>query len=250
MILKRWLIVCGLLVGFCPPWGTTSIFAQDDVAPMSKADSLGVSKKHLSWGQRYYKAGQFEDAEAQLLKAWDHNPTRGTITRYLARTYNKTENYEEAIKWYRLAAEQGYALAQTNIGLMYEVGEGVNQNYEEAIKWYHLAAEQGFSGAQSKLGLMYESGKGVMQNYEKAVQLYRQSAEQGNLLGQKYLGVMHVLGQGVKKDYNIAYMWFFLSGSKGNKNSLKSMLKIETEMTSEQIKIAQEMARNWKPTKK
>jgi len=97
---------------------------------------------------------------------------------------------------------------------------------------------------------MYENGKGVMQNYEKAVKLYRQSAEQGNLLGQKYLGVMHVLGQGVKKDYNIAYMWFFLSGSKGNKDALKSIQKIEIEMTSEQIKTAQEMARNWKPTKK
>lgn len=104
MILKRYLIVCGLLIGFCAHWGTTSAFAQEE-APLSKADSLNTSKKHLAWGNRYYKSGQYEDAEAQFLKSWNFNPTRATTARYLGRTYNKTENYEEAIKWYQKAIE-------------------------------------------------------------------------------------------------------------------------------------------------
>ncbi len=65
---------------------------------------------------------------------------------------------------------------------MYENGQGVQQDYEEAIKWYRLGAKQGLAGAQSNLGLMYESGKGIMQDHKEAVRLYRQSAEQGNVL--------------------------------------------------------------------
>ena len=53
------------------------------------------------------------------------------------------QDYKEAIKWYRLAAEQGNANAQYNLGLMYDNGEGVPQDYKEAVKWYRLAAEQG-----------------------------------------------------------------------------------------------------------
>ena len=53
------------------------------------------------------------------------------------------QDYAEAVKWYRLAAEQGYAKAQNNLGVRYENGEGVLQDYAEAMKWYRLAAEQG-----------------------------------------------------------------------------------------------------------
>ena len=52
-------------------------------------------------------------------------------------------NYAEAVKWYRIAAEQGDADAQFNLGLLYNNGDGVTQNYTEAAKWYHKAAEQG-----------------------------------------------------------------------------------------------------------
>ena len=48
------------------------------------------------------------------------------------------------MKWYRLAAEQGYDIAQYNLGVMYENGQGVPQDYKEAVKWYRLAAEQGY----------------------------------------------------------------------------------------------------------
>ena len=53
------------------------------------------------------------------------------------------QDYAEAVKWYRLAAEQGDADAQYNLGLMYDNGNGVPQDYKEAVKWYRLAAEQG-----------------------------------------------------------------------------------------------------------
>jgi uncharacterized protein len=50
-----------------------------------------------------------------------------------------------------LAANQGYALAQYGLGFMYTNGQGVPQDYVEAVKWYRLAAEQGHAVAQGSL---------------------------------------------------------------------------------------------------
>ena len=58
------------------------------------------------------------------------------------------QDYTEAVKWYRLAAKQGYASAQFNLGVMYDNGWGVPQDYNEAVKWYRLGAEQGDASAQ------------------------------------------------------------------------------------------------------
>ena len=55
------------------------------------------------------------------------------------------------MKWYRLAAEQGYADAQNNLGVCYHNGKGVAKNRATAIRWYKKAAAQGNSTAQDNL---------------------------------------------------------------------------------------------------
>jgi TPR repeat protein len=61
---------------------------------------------------------------------------------------------KEAIKWYRLAVDQGDTSAQYNLGLMYDNGEGVPEDDEEAVKWYRLAAKRGVIAAQDRLNEM------------------------------------------------------------------------------------------------
>ena len=53
------------------------------------------------------------------------------------------ENHQEAVKWYRMAAEQGHATAQFTLGDMYVKGEGVLEDYVQAYAWFILAATQG-----------------------------------------------------------------------------------------------------------
>ena len=48
------------------------------------------------------------------------------------------QDYKEAIKWYRLSAEQGYADAQYDLGLMYLGELGGMQDKEEAERWMRL----------------------------------------------------------------------------------------------------------------
>ena len=57
-------------------------------------------------------------------------------------------DYAEAVKWYRMAAEQGDAKAQTNLGLMYDKGDGVPQDYAEAYAWFFVAATGGSINAE------------------------------------------------------------------------------------------------------
>ncbi len=52
---------------------------------------------------------------------------------------------------YRLAAEQGNAYAQFNLGFMYDNGQGVPKDYKTAVKWYRLAAKQRYAPAQYNL---------------------------------------------------------------------------------------------------
>ena len=49
---------------------------------------------------------------------------------------------------------------------MYRSGKGLDQNYEEAVKWWRKAADQGNTKALCKLGTAYYKGKGTEQNYK------------------------------------------------------------------------------------
>lgn len=60
------------------------------------------------------------------------------------------QNYAEAVKWRRLAAEQGDAVAQVALGAMYALGNGVPQNYIQSYLWYSLAAAQGHTEIANK----------------------------------------------------------------------------------------------------
>jgi len=60
--------------------------------------------------------------------------------------------FRQAAKWYLAAAEQGYAAAQYNLGLMKRQGRGVSQSDADANAWFRKAADQGHKHAAHKLG--------------------------------------------------------------------------------------------------
>ena len=148
---------------------------------------------------------------------------------------------QEAVKWFRLSAEQGNAKAQYNLGAMYANGEGVPQDYKEAVKWYRLSAEQGDAKAQNNI---YQLAK---KNIPEALQFLVKDAKDGIDKAQNKLGEVYSQGLGLPQSYLDAHMWFNLSGSQGNRGAIRNRNKMERKMSPEQIVQAQEMARNWKP---
>ncbi len=153
------------------------------------------------------------------------------------------QDYAEAVKWYRLAAAQGLAQAQVNLGLMYDIGLGVIQDYAEAGKWYRLAAAQGDAYAQFRTGVMYGNGQGVVQDYPEAVKWYRLAAAQGLAQAQVNLGAMYGNGEGVIQDYVRAHMWANLAASQGNKIAAENRELNAKTMTPQQIGEAEKLAR-------
>ena len=87
-------------------------------------------------------------------------------------------DYATALHELKPLAEQGNSDAQAFLGLMYRDGRGIPQNYAEAVKWYRKAAEQGeattlegrrtIAMAQLMIGTMYLYGWGAPQNYVRA----------------------------------------------------------------------------------
>ncbi|MFZ1640333.1 MAG: tetratricopeptide repeat protein [Candidatus Contendobacter sp.] len=133
---------------------------------------------------------------------------------------NGEDSYEQgdhaaALKWYRKAADQGYAPAQINLGSMYAEGEGVPRDLQEALKWYHKAADQGDASAEFSLGMLYEQGEGVPQDFEEALRWYRKAADQGDALAQVNLGSMYAEGQGVPRDFQEALKWYRKAADQG-----------------------------------
>ena len=85
----------------------------------------------------------------------------------LAIMYIEAANYSKAAEWYAKAADQGYALSQINLGLMYEVGLGVEQDYYMAGILYLRAAKQGNEVAQELLNDLINSKADILMKDER-----------------------------------------------------------------------------------
>ena len=158
-------------------------------------------------------------------------------------TAYQSGDYATALREWKPLAEQGDAVAQNNLGVMYENGQGVSENDKTAVKWYRLAAEQEFANAQYNLGVMYDEGRGVPENDKTAVKWYRLAAEQGHTKSQFNLGAMYEMGKGVKPDNVYAYMWYNIAASSGNETASKNRDIVAEEMTPSRLKFAQIVAR-------
>ena len=151
-------------------------------------------------------------------------------------------DFSTALRGFRLAAEQGYASAQFNLGVMYDTDEGVPEDDVEAVRWFRLAAEQGHAGAQFNLGVIYSNGEGVPEDDVEAVRWYRLAAEQGDALAQATLGLMYDTGEGVPENTVKAYTWYSIAAAQGEADARTLREGAAERMTRSQITEGQSLA--------
>lgn len=94
------------------------------------------------------------------------------------------QDYQQAVHWYRKAAEQGDAQAQCNLGLTYMF----DFEYAQAFYWIKKAADQGNAQALNSLGHMYQNGDGVEVDQKLALECFQKAAEKGFIRAQIELG--------------------------------------------------------------
>lgn len=112
-----------------------------------------------------------------------------------------------------------------------------------SVQFLEPLAAQGNAVAQFNLGVLYDTGRGVWQDYVLAAQWYRKAAKQGHAAAQFNLGGLYYEGQGVPKDLVRASMWFTLAGIAGFDGATRNRNSVATLLTADQIATVQQMAR-------
>lgn len=189
------------------------------------------------------------DADIQELEAAaDAGEVSAQITLAVAYEHglsNCKEDQKKATYWFNKAADNGVVSAQHEMGVRYFIGKGVRQNELEAIKFFKLAAEQNSSECQLNLGRIYCLGYGVpvdlrlglswlaraavnkqpesmrllagyyrsgclhlKQNLATAFSWYKKAAELGDAYSQYNLAVMYHNAEGCESDPQAAFYWF------------------------------------------
>ena len=139
------------------------------------------------------------------------------------------QDYAQAAVWWRKAAEQGIGQAQSNLGVLYFNGQGVRQDNAQAAFWYQKAGDLCDADAQHNLGLLYYAGKGVPQNYAQAAAWLRKAAEQGHAPSQLRLGILYNQGQGVPQDNAQAAFWYRKAADQGHADAQFMLTQIHDE---------------------
>lgn len=120
-----------------------------------------------------------------------------------------------------------------------------HNDYAKAARLFRPLADQGIAGAQTMLGSMYLVGQGVSRNHNEAMRLFRLAARQGDAGGQDGLGLVYEEGGGAPKDYVRAYMWYALAAASGDPYAdmfAQHRDKLAGQMTQDQIAAARALA--------
>jgi TPR repeat protein len=113
----------------------------------------------------------------------------------------------EAVKYYRIAAENGDSQAMVNIGWCCEHGIGIDEDLVQAASWYRMSADRGYDRGCYLYGRCLRSGTPVGQNDEEPVRYFKIAAGQGNALARRALADMYEKGEWIPQNEEEAQDW-------------------------------------------
>jgi TPR repeat protein len=125
-------------------------------------------------------------------------------------------DYATAYGIWKPLAEQGFAGAQHNIGVLYRYGLGVEKDFSLAVKWFGRAAAQGDADAELALGDLYAEYSTSKEDDAAAAKWYRAAAEHGLAEAERKLGMLYGEGRGVPQDQAEAAKWFARAAEAGD----------------------------------
>ena len=82
------------------------------------------------------------------------------------------QDYNQAMRYYQIAADQGESQAQENLGYCYYYGRNGEKDYEKAYYYFSLGAFAGLLGSLYKIGDMFRNGYYVERNAREAFNIY------------------------------------------------------------------------------
>lgn len=161
-----------------------------DPSAMTLLGALLIDQGQWKQGRRWLQsaaADRYPDAMYRLAKLYQNG-------KYLE------PDYPTAMQWFRLAADQGNAVAANEVGLLFLTGQGVRQDDRQAIRWFRRAAAADLPAGQANLANMYLQGRGVEPNPRLAAEWLRVAADRDEPSARCVLGLLYANGHGVERD--------------------------------------------------
>ena len=126
-----------------------------------------------------------------------------------------------------LGADQGDPEAMYCYGQRLKKGQGVKADVEQAIKYFKDAAEKGHANSMNWLGHIYEKGDGVPADVAEAVRWNTQSAEAGDSWAQTKMGMRCLKADGVDADDEAARKWLGMAAKQGAKAAISKLAELD-----------------------
>lgn len=140
------------------------------------------------------------------------------------------DRYDMAFKAYQWAANHGNAVAQYNLGLMYEQGKGRLVDLMLAKSWYEKAAIQGEKHAMVQLASLFAHGEGgIARDETQALAWYKKSALLGDCDALYHLGMCAEQGQGLQKNNQEALRYYMAAANQGHVNAIQAVARLQQQ---------------------
>ena len=200
-----------------------------------------------------------------LISSWVLKPLVAGYEQGLA-AYNLS-NFELAKAEFLVASALGDARAMYMLGLIHDPSfVGYNRDLADAMKWYRMAAEQGHARAQYKLGMMHRNGFDVATRvrsdafgvearatpsqrlgiaYVEALKWLTRASEQGLADAQYNLGLMYASGTGIPADFVSAYLWWAVAVQYGSQEARDKLFFLEQRMSEADVGRARTLVGEW-----
>ena len=131
-----------------------------------------------------------------------------------------SQDSDQAVKFWRKAAEQGLPEAQHSMGQACSfLNIGGQMNHSEAVSWFAKAADQGHIEAISNLARQLWAGEGITMDKAEGVKLWKRAADAGEAHAATMVGRCYANGDGVEKDAAEAIRWFEKAKSLGDSSA-------------------------------
>ncbi|EGB12038.1 hypothetical protein AURANDRAFT_19925, partial [Aureococcus anophagefferens] len=133
---------------------------------------------------------------------------------------------KKATRLFRMAADRGDACAQVCSAEDFYS----EKKFEEAFRYFALAANQGYTHGECHLGGCYLTGAGTEGKFEEAFRCYALSADQGYTIGEHNLGCCYYFEKGTELDLGKARYWFERAAAKGDDKATECLALLDARV--------------------
>lgn len=146
----------------------------------------------------------------------NHAPAMHELARCYFHGVGVKQNNITAVKWLEKADKLGYIESTLSLGDSYWLGNGVKEDDKAAVSYYAKAAVHQHPVAMQKLANAYNQGTGVTKSVEAAFKWYKKAADLGDVMSQYNVGIMYQSGLGVKEDNKEAWRYLLMAAEGGD----------------------------------